>query len=122
VKRSLLSRHNALSSPNERSEWRGGVGGGWGFRELRSLGECGAAPHPRPRAAAARREGSAPPLRPSKHLEIFALFPVRHLRLEALDFGVLDVDVIIDKARAQRVAEERIVFQRIQGFAQRLRQ
>jgi len=46
--RSLLSRHNALSSPNERREWRGGVGDGWGFRELRSLGECGAAPTPDP--------------------------------------------------------------------------
>ena len=54
----------------------------------------------------------------SKHFEIFALFPVRHLGLEALDLGVLDVDVIVDKARAERVAEERIVLQRVDGFPQ----
>src|SRR6202158_1367895 len=43
---------------------------------------------------------------PSKHLEIFALFPVRYFGLEALDFGVLDVDVVVDKAGAERVAKE----------------
>ena len=47
---------------------------------------------------------------PSKHLEIFALFPFRYFGLEALDFGVLDMDVIVDKPRTQRVAKERIVF------------
>ena len=46
----------------------------------------------------------------SKHLEIFALLPVRHFGLKALDLGVLDVDIVVDKAGAQRVAKERIVF------------
>ncbi len=44
----------------------------------------------------------------SKHLEIFALFPFRYFRLEALDFGVLDVDVVVDKLRTQRLAKESI--------------
>jgi hypothetical protein len=48
----------------------------------------------------------------SKHLEIFALFPVRDFGLEALDFRVLDVDVIVDEFRAQRVAEKWIILQR----------
>jgi hypothetical protein len=36
----------------------------------------------------------------SKKHEILALFPVRYLSLEALDFGILDMDVVVDKARA----------------------
>src|SRR4029453_18555372 len=48
----------------------------------------------------------------SKHLEIFAVLPVRYFGLKALDLGVLDVDVIIHKLRAQRSPEERIVVQR----------
>ena len=48
----------------------------------------------------------------SKHLEIFALLPVRHLGLEALDLGVLDVDVVVDEFRAERLAEKRIVLER----------
>ena len=59
---------------------------------------------------------------PSKHLEIFALLPVRHFGLEALDLGVLDVDVIIDELGAERLAEEWIFFQRDDGFPERLRQ
>jgi hypothetical protein len=51
-------------------------------------------------------EGSAPP---SKHLEIFAVLPIRHFGLEAIDLGVLDVDVIIHELAAQRLAKERIV-------------
>jgi hypothetical protein len=58
----------------------------------------------------------------SKHLEIFAVFPVRDLGLEALDLGVLDVDVVIDKAGAERLAEERIVLQRRHRLLQRLGQ
>ena len=46
---------------------------------------------------------------PSKHLEIFAVLPVRHLGLKPLDLRVLDVDVIIHELRAQRLPEERIV-------------
>ena len=57
-----------------------------------------------------------------KHLEIFALFPVRDFGLEAFDLGVLDVDVIVDELRAQRVAEKRIVLQREHRLAQCLRQ
>ncbi len=68
--------------------------------------------HLSPLITGCSRGGGAPPLCPLKHLEIFALFPVRHFGLEALDLGVLDVDVVVDKARAQRVAEERIVLQR----------
>src|SRR6266481_10050151 len=37
---------------------------------------------------------------PSKHLEIFAMLPVRHFRLETLDLGILDVHVVIDELRA----------------------
>ena len=44
--------------------------------------------------------------RPSKHLEIFAVLPVRYLGLKPLDLGVLDVNVIIDEFRAQRLPEE----------------
>jgi hypothetical protein len=54
----------------------------------------------------------APGTRGSKHLEIFALFPVRDFGLETLDLGVLDANVIVDELRAQRVAEKRIVLQR----------
>ena len=32
-----------------------------------------------------------------KHLEIFAMLPVRHLGLKPLDLGVLDVNVIVDE-------------------------
>src|SRR5450631_3243391 len=68
-----------------------------------------------PRCAIAHlRSGADAPSRNdaqiSKHLEIFALFPVRHFGLEALDFGVLDMNVVVDKSRAQRLAKERIVF------------
>jgi hypothetical protein len=59
---------------------------------------------------------------PSKHLEIFALFPVRYFGLEALDFGVLDVDVVVDEAGAERIAEERIILQREHRLTQCLRQ
>ena len=52
--------------------------------------------------------GSARPLR-SKHLEIFAVLPVGHFRLEALDLGVLDMHVIVDELRTERVAEERVL-------------
>src|ERR1700709_2542410 len=38
----------------------------------------------------------------SKHLEILSLLPVRHLGLEALDLRILDVNVVVDKRRAQR--------------------
>jgi hypothetical protein len=62
--------------------------------------------------ACARNDGS-------KHLEIFTLFPVRDFGLEAFDFGVLDVDVIVDEFRTQRLAEERIVVEREHRFAQR---
>ena len=58
----------------------------------------------------------------SKHLEIFAVFPVRHLGLEALEFGALDVNVVIDKAGAERLAEKRIVLERDHRFPQALRQ
>jgi hypothetical protein len=61
-------------------------------------------------------EGALRRRRLSKHLEIFALFPVRHLGLEALDLGVLDVDVVVDKARPEGVAEEGILVQRIHRF------
>ena len=54
-------------------------------------------------------EGGLRRKRLSKHLEIFALLPVRHFGLKMLDFGVLDVDVVVDKARPECVAEERIV-------------
>jgi len=58
----------------------------------------------------------------SRHLEIFALFPIRHFGLEALDLGVLDVDVVVGKSRPQRLVEERIVLQRGYRFPQGLRQ
>ena len=58
----------------------------------------------------------------SKHLEILAVLPVRHLGLKPLDLRVLDVDVVIDELRAQRLPEERIVVQREHRFAQALRQ
>src|ERR1700681_1955995 len=45
----------------------------------------------------------------SNHLEIFALLPFRDFGLKALDLGVLDVDVVVDEASAQRLAEEGIV-------------
>ena len=45
----------------------------------------------------------------SEHLKIFALFPLRYFGLEALDFGVLDVNVVVDKFAAQRLAKEAIV-------------
>src|SRR5713101_5690322 len=52
--------------------------------------------------------GSAPRSRLSKHFEIFALFPFRHFGLEAIDFGVLDVNVVVDELGAERLAEEGI--------------
>src|SRR5260370_31630122 len=58
----------------------------------------------------------------SKHLEIFALLPVRHLGLKTLDLGVLDVDVIVDKAGAERLAEKVVGLQRDHRFGQRPRQ
>ena len=59
---------------------------------------------------------------PSKHLEIFAMLPFGHFRLEAVDLGILDVDVIVDEFRAELLAEERIVLQRGDRLAQGLRQ
>src|SRR5882724_2070572 len=55
-----------------------------------------------PAPALPRKGGGSAPwlrrrLRRSKHLEIFALLPLRHLSLEALDFGGLDVNVVVDK-------------------------
>src|ERR1044072_98988 len=58
----------------------------------------------------------------SKHLEIFAVLPVRHFGLQTIDLRVLDVDIIVHERRPQRVAEERIVVQRKHRLAQRLRQ
>ena len=58
----------------------------------------------------------------SKHLEIFAVLPVRRFGLKPLDLGVLDVDVIIHELRPQRLPEERIVLQRKHRLAQALRQ
>src|SRR5205814_3991260 len=62
------------------------------------------------------------PIRVSKNPEVFALFPIRHFGLEALDLGVFNVDVIFDKSRAERIAEKPILFQRQHRFAKRLRQ
>ena len=39
----------------------------------------------------------------SKHLEIFALLPLRDFGLEAFDLGVLDVDVIVDERGTERL-------------------
>src|SRR5438876_3650079 len=58
----------------------------------------------------------------SKHLEIFAMLPVRHLGLKPLDLRVLDMNVIIHELRPQRLPEERIVLQRKHRLAQALRQ
>src|SRR4029078_11845089 len=58
----------------------------------------------------------------SKYLEIFAVLPVGHLGQEAVDLGILDVGVIIDELGTELFAEERIVLQRADRIAQRLRQ
>src|SRR6266700_8158689 len=58
----------------------------------------------------------------SKHLEIFAVLPVGDLGLEAFDLSVLDVRVVVDELRAQRLPEERVVLQRIDRLTQGLRQ
>src|SRR4051794_11909573 len=41
----------------------------------------------------------------SKHLEIFAMLPVRHFRLKTLDLGVLDMDVVVHELGPQRLPE-----------------
>src|SRR2546423_14186518 len=56
--------------------------------------------------------GSGRALRPSEHLEIFAMLPVRDLGLKTFDLGVLDVDVIVDETRTERPAKERIIVER----------
>src|SRR4051794_34842776 len=58
----------------------------------------------------------------SNNLEIFALVPVRYVGLEDFECGGLDMDVVVDKSRAERVAEERIVVQRGYRLAQCFRQ
>src|SRR4051794_20160004 len=65
---------------------------------------------PRERRAAGR----------SKDLEIFAMLPVGHFGLEALDLGILDVNVIIDKPGAERIAKEVILLQRRHRLGKRL--
>ena len=45
----------------------------------------------------------------SKHLKIFTLFPLGDFRLEALNFGILDEDVVVDELFAKCTAEEGIV-------------
>src|SRR5580692_4842048 len=59
---------------------------------------------------------------PSKHLEIFALLPVRDFGLEAFELRVLDVVIVIDKACAELFAEETIGLQRVECLAQRFRE
>jgi hypothetical protein len=66
ILRCAIAHRSSAPSSRERSEWWGrderssllGVGGGGCFRKPTCLGECGAAPHPRPLPAAARGEGS----------------------------------------------------------------
>src|SRR3954451_11232988 len=58
----------------------------------------------------------------SEHLEIFAVFPVRDFGLEALDLGLLDVDVVVDELGAERGAKERVGIKRDNRLAQGLRQ
>src|ERR1700684_3594691 len=58
----------------------------------------------------------------SKHLEIFAMLPVRHFGLEALDLRLLDVHVVIDEAGAERFAEEWIGVECGDSLLQRFRQ
>src|SRR5688572_33412489 len=58
----------------------------------------------------------------SKHLEIFAMLPLRNFRLEPFNLGILDVDVIVDELFSERPAEKRIVVERKHRLTQRLRQ
>src|SRR6516162_855467 len=58
----------------------------------------------------------------SKQVEIFTLFPLRYLRLEAGDLSLLDVREIVDEGRAQAVAKAGITAQRHQRLVQRLGQ
>src|SRR5690242_2482176 len=71
--------------------------------------------------SAAHRQGNRRrDLSLSKQLEIFAMLPVRDLGLEAIDLGILDVDVVVHERRAQRVAEERVVVKREHRLPQAL--
>src|SRR5207237_1076550 len=57
----------------------------------------------------------SPTARASEHLEIFALLPVGHFGVEAIDLGGLDEGVVVDEGGAERVAKEGVGLQRVDG-------
>src|SRR6267378_1638812 len=74
------------------------------------------------RAASGARFCSPVGMPPSKRFEILTMLPVGDLGVEALDLGVLDVDVVVDELLPQRLPEKCVVTQGRHRLAQAFRQ
>src|SRR5262245_64888269 len=59
---------------------------------------------------------------PSIQLEIFALLPLGHFELEAIDLGLFDRRIVVNEAVAEAGTKARARAERIERLVERLRQ